>query len=47
MMKAFLPKVLIIVDSLCCTGVPPESHERALEAMKGCQIEVNASRVSA
>ena len=40
LLKAFLPEVPIIVDSLCCAGVTPESHERALEAMKACQIEV-------
>ena len=40
LLKAFLPEVPIIVDSHCCAGVTPESHERALEAMKACQIEV-------
>lgn len=30
----------IIVDSSCCAGVTPESHTRALEAMKMCHIEV-------
>ena len=40
LLKAFLPEVPVIVDSLCCAGVTPESHERALEAMKACQIEV-------
>lgn len=38
--KAFLPEVPIIVDSSCCAGVSPESHLRALEAMKVCQIDV-------
>ena len=40
LLKAFLPEVPIIVDSLCCAGVTPESHELALEAMKACQIKV-------
>ena len=40
LLKAFLPEVPIMVASLCCAGVTPESHERALEAMKACQIEV-------
>ena len=40
LLKAFLPEVPIMVDSLCCAGVTPERHERALEAMKACQIEV-------
>ena len=38
--KAFLPEVPISVDSACCAGVTVESHLRALEAMKVCQIEV-------
>ena len=40
--KAFLPETPIIVDAACCAGVTPKSHERALEAMKVCQIEVEA-----
>ena len=40
LLKAFLPEVPIMVDSLCCAGVTPESHDRSLEAMKACQIEV-------
>ena len=38
--KAFLPEVKITVDSSCCAGVTPESHENALSAMKMCQINV-------
>ena len=38
--KAFLPEVKIIVDSSCCAGVTPQSHQTALEAMKMCQIEI-------
>ena len=38
--KAFLPEVQIIIDSKCCAGVTPESHETALSAMKACQIKV-------
>ncbi len=40
LLKAFLPEVQICVDASCCAGVTPESHERALEAMKACQIEI-------
>ena len=40
LLKAFLPEAKICVDSNCCAGVTPESHLRALEAMKMCQIEV-------
>ena len=40
LIKAFLPEVRIVVDSSCCAGVTPQSHERALESMKTCQIQV-------
>lgn len=39
-LKAFFPETKIIVNSRCCAGVTPESHNRALEAMKMCQITV-------
>ena len=38
--KAFFPEVLLIVDAKGCAGVSPESHKRALEAMKVCQIKI-------
>ena len=38
--KAALPEIAVSVDSSCCAGVSPESHDRALEAMKVCQIQV-------
>lgn len=38
--KAFLPEVKIVVDSACCAGVTPASHQNALEAMKMCQIQI-------
>lgn len=37
-LKAFFPETPIWVDATCCAGVTPESHERALESMKTCQI---------
>ena len=40
MIKGFLPEVPIIVDSKCCAGVTPKSHQSALEVMKSCQIQV-------
>ena len=30
----------IAVDSSCCAGVTPESHEAALQTMRMCQINV-------
>ena len=38
--KAFYPEVPLIVDAKGCAGVTPESHNRALEAMKTCQIKI-------
>ncbi len=38
--KAFYPELKLIVDAKACAGVTPESHKRALEAMKVCQIKV-------
>lgn len=38
--KAYMPEVEIAVDSQCCAGVTPKSHNNALEAMKMCQIIV-------
>ena len=40
LIKTFLPEVKIVVDSACCAGVSPETHDNALNAMKVCQIEV-------
>ena len=38
--KAFFPEIPLTVDAKGCAGVSPESHKRALEAMKVCQIRV-------
>ena len=40
LLKAALPEMQICVDSACCAGVTPASHEAALTTMKMCQIEV-------
>jgi len=40
LLKAYFPEANIIVDSDCCAGVIPDTHNNALEAMKMCQIEV-------
>lgn len=39
-LRAIFPNVVIKVDSRCCAGVTPESHEAALTTMKMCQIDV-------
>lgn len=38
--KAWLPEVPLSVDSKCCAGVTPESHQAALQTMASCQIRV-------
>ncbi len=40
LIKAALPEMNISVDSACCAGVTPESHENALAAMKMCHINI-------
>ena len=40
LLKTFYPEKEICVDASCCAGVTPESHARALEAMKMCQIDI-------
>ena len=38
--KAFFPEIPLLVDAKACAGVTPESHSRALAAMKVCQIKI-------
>ena len=38
--KATHPEIKVSVDSSCCAGVTPESHEAALKTMAMCQVEV-------
>jgi len=40
MLKANFYEKDIIVDSSCCAGVTPESHDAALTTMRMCQIDV-------
>ena len=38
--KALFPEIKVNVDSSCCAGVTPESHDAALKTMQMCQVEV-------
>lgn len=38
--KTLFPNAIVKVDSTCCAGVTPESHDAALITMKMCQIDV-------
>lgn len=40
-LKSIFDNIPITVDSKCCAGVTPQSHNNALEAMKMCQIQVD------
>ncbi len=40
MIKAKVYETPVIVDSSCCAGVTPESHQNALNSMKMCQIDI-------
>lgn len=40
LIKAALPETPVIVDSACCAGVTPQSHQTALDAMRPCQITI-------
>lgn len=40
MIKAHFPERDVVVDSSCCAGVTPDTHEAALTTMKMCQITV-------
>jgi nicotinamidase-related amidase len=40
LLKAYFPEKCISVDSSCCAGVTPKSHDEALDTMKMCQIRV-------
>lgn len=39
-LKSIFPEKKIIVDASCCAGTTPENHQKALDVMKCCQIEV-------
>lgn len=38
--KAAFPEAKVKVDSKCCAGVTPESHNAALTTMRMCQIDI-------
>ena len=38
--KANFPEVPVVINSECCAGVTPQSHENALSAMAMCQMKI-------
>ena len=41
LLKAGVPNVEVSVDSACCAGVTPDSHNAALSTLGACQVNVN------
>ena len=41
LIKAHFPERTVSVDSACCAGVTPETHNAALTTMRMCQIKVH------
>lgn len=39
-LKANFPESSIAVDSTCCAGVSPQTHNAALDTMRCCQIDI-------
>lgn len=39
-LRSRFPESDIFVDSSCCAGTTPEMHEKALDVMKSCHIQV-------
>lgn len=39
-LKASCPETQVVVNSACCAGVTPKSHQTALDAMAACQIQI-------
>ena len=39
-LRSVYPNINIQVDASCCAGTTPKMHEKALDVMKSCQIEV-------
>ena len=39
-LKAYLPDAEIVVDASCCAGTTPEMHQKALDVMESCLIDI-------
>lgn len=39
-LKALFPGIRISVDASCCAGTTPKMHQKALDVMKSCQIDI-------
>ena len=39
-LKSYYPDMKIVVDASCCAGTTPEMHQKALDVMRSCQIDI-------
>ncbi|MDR2749754.1 MAG: cysteine hydrolase [Clostridiales bacterium] len=44
LIKAFCPEIPIAVDADCCAGTTPENHQKALDVMGICHVEIREIR---
>ena len=42
--RSVFPNATVVVDASCCAGTTPEMHEKALDVMRSCQIDINDRR---
>lgn len=40
LLRSYFPKIPITVDAACCAGTTPENHQKALDVMKQCFIDI-------
>lgn len=40
LLKTDMPGIPITVDASCCAGTTPEMHQKALDVMRSCQINI-------
>ena len=40
LIKAFYPEQRVQIDAACCAGSTPETHQKALDVMRGCQCKI-------
>lgn len=40
LLKTYFPNIPIYIDAACCAGTTPENHDKALDIMKQCHINI-------
>jgi nicotinamidase-related amidase len=44
LIKAFCPEIRVAVEADCCAGTTPENHQKALDVMGICHIEIRGGK---